>query len=126
MKKNNKKTVWDFLHSINISKENIMITEEDIKLYVPFIVNRSLSYFQDTILICNEMNISPHLPKKAQYLFLLNMIRKKRRFSKWYKPTEDEKITIIKEYYGYSTARALEVADLLTQKDISKMKQLMD
>jgi histone deacetylase complex regulatory component SIN3 len=41
----------DFLKAINITKENLL--EEDSlteKEYVPFVVNRTLSYFPDTVL----------------------------------------------------------------------------
>ena len=65
----------DYLYSINQSKKNILDDDTDAERgYPPYIVNRCLSSFTDTILYVNEMNKNPHLPKKLQYDFLLNKI----------------------------------------------------
>ena len=50
---------FDFVTSISFSKQNL-ITESEWpdateKEYLPFMVNKALSYFQDTILFSNEM-----------------------------------------------------------------------
>ena len=114
----------DFLNSINFSKENIL--QKDIKLekeYVPFVVNKCLSYFPDTIFHANRMNQMAHLDKKLQYDYYLYSVSKRKRFSKWIKPEEDEKIDMIKEVYGYSDKKAREVADLLDVKILKEMIQ---
>lgn len=114
---------FDFLNSINYSKENLIENEQDEKEYNAFMVNRGLSYFQDTILIANEMNTNSHLDSKLQYDFLINMIRKRKRFSKWLKPTIESDIEAIKEYYGYSNDKAQQVLAILSTEQITKIKE---
>tara|TARA_Y100000004_G_scaffold132038_1_gene149011 strand:+ start:1376 stop:1750 length:375 start_codon:yes stop_codon:yes gene_type:complete len=114
---------FDYLNSINFTKKNIM-TEE--KSYVPFIVNRGLGYFKDTAIIANEMNVNCHLDHKMQYDFLREIVPKKKRFSKWHKAEEDEKIDIIKSYYGYSYSTAKNVADLFDSEAIIELKERLN
>ena len=118
-----KKSPFDFLNSINFSKKNLIEEKEDEKQYVPFIVNRGLGYFQDTIMLANEMNYNCHLDNKMQYDFLRNTIRKRKRFSKWLKEDENEKLDIICEAYGYSRSNAKHVAHLFDKRQIEILKK---
>lgn len=114
----------DFLNSINSSKKNLI--DGDLKverLYLPFIINKCLSYFPDTILICNQINEYPHLDKKMQYDYYLYNIRPKKRFAPWAKKIEDENIELIKKAYGISDKKALEILDLLDFEKIEKIKK---
>lgn len=110
-----KLTPFDYLNSINMGKDNMMSSglAEDEKQYNAFMICRGLSYFPDTVFYANEMNRYHHLDKKLQYDFLRLVVRKRKRFSKWMKATQSNKIDMIKKYYGYSDQRAIEVADLL-------------
>ena len=51
---------FDYVNSINVTKTNMMRNTENDELaekgYEPFLTNRSLSYFEDTIGMANEMN----------------------------------------------------------------------
>ena len=114
---------FDYLNSINFSKKNIMVDEIDEKTYLPFMINRGLSYFQDTILFANEMNINHNIDNKLQYSFFINIIRKRKRFSKWFKPEIENDIEVIKTYYGYSTDKARQVLHLLSKEQIKIMKE---
>ena len=110
----------DFLKAINQSKKNI-IDEDPMteKEYLPFVVNRTLSYFLDTVLYANEVNVQSHTDNKMQFDFLLNTIRANRRFSRWLKPEENEDIDAIKEYYGYSSQNPRDVLDIFTRSQLS-------
>ena len=79
---------FDYVNSINVTKKDIMPDDITEKAYPAFMVNRALSYFNDTVLYANEMNVNHHIDNKLQYHFLINIIRKKKRFSKWLKPRE--------------------------------------
>jgi len=116
-------TPFDYLNSINDHKRDIM--EDDIaeKQYVPFVVNRSLSYFPDTAQLANVMNRYHHIDNKLQYHFLINIIRKRKRFSKWIKPETESDIEAIKEYYGYSNEKARQALTLLSPEQIKIIKQ---
>ena len=48
---------FDYVNSINSSKkENLMIDEVAEKAYNPWLINKALSYFKDTVLYANEIN----------------------------------------------------------------------
>jgi hypothetical protein len=114
---------FEFLNSINDTKKDIMIDDLDEKAYASFMINRSLSYFPDTVCIANEMNRYHHLDKKLQYHFLINIIRKRKRFSKWIKPDLDSDIGVVKEYYGYSNEKARQVLTLLSSEQIEELRK---
>tara|TARA_B110000977_G_scaffold4631_2_gene6620 strand:- start:560 stop:886 length:327 start_codon:yes stop_codon:yes gene_type:complete len=92
---------------------------EHEKMYVPFVTNRSLSYFPDTVLLANEMNRYHHIDSKLQYQFLINIVRKRKRFSKWVKPEIENDIESVKEYYGYSNDKARQVLRLLSSEQLT-------
>ena len=114
---------FDFIKAINLSKKNVMVDDIAEAEYMPFLVNRSLSYFQDTVLYANEMNKNGHIDNRLQFDFFINIIRKKNRFSKWLKPQEIQSIDIIKEYYGYSNEKAKSVLSLLNNNQIEDLKR---
>ena len=117
---------FDYLNSINMTKKNLMIDEQSEKDYVPFIVNRGLGYFQDTVLLANEMNINCHLDHKMQYDFLKSTVKKKKRFSKWLKADEDKKVDIICQAYGFSRSNAKSVVTLFDNTQIELLKKRLD
>ena len=89
--------------------------------YAPFVVNRCLSYFIDTILHVNQINEFPNTDKKMQFDYLQNALRKRKRFSKWQKKQTVENLETVKNYYGYSDQKATEIIDLLSDEDIKEM-----
>lgn len=113
---------FDYLNSINYSKQDLMVDDDTEKAYNAFLVNRGLSYFQDTVLLANEMNKNHHIDHRLQYDFLRGVIRKRKRFSKWAKKDQVANVEVIKEYYGYSDAKAESVADLISSDQIDMMK----
>ena len=117
---------FDYLNSINDTKVNLMVDEASEKAYPPFMINRGLSYFPDTVLLANEMNRLHHASKPMQYAFLINTVRKKKRFSKWLKPQEHEDLLIVKEYYGYSNEKARSALSILSAVQISELKSKID
>jgi len=119
---------FDYVNSINFTKKNLMkdtandeLAEKD---YVPFLTNKSLSYFTDTLLYANEMNRYHFLDKRLQYEFYLNSIRKKKRFAKWAKADNNDEVMMVQEFYKFSPQKAKAALKVLTpaQKDIIKHK----
>ena len=113
---------FDFANAINYSKQNIMVDDLTEKSYNGFMVNRSLSYFPDTVLAANEMNIHHQLDSRLQFDFLINIIRKRKRFSKWNKQKIEDDVKIVAEYYGYSNQKALQVLALLSPEQLEQLK----
>jgi len=98
----------------------------DEKEYVSFMINRGLSYFSDTVSYANIMNQYHHLDKRLQYDFLINIIRQRKRFSKWIKPETSEDIEVIMEYYGYSNEKARQALPLLSSEQLQQLRQKVD
>jgi len=113
---------FDIVNSIN-TKKHIEWDEEVDKIYVPFVVNRSLSYFRETVIAANEMNRLHHLDHKLQYRFLINIVRKGKRFSKWIKPEKENDIEVVKEYYGYSNEKASQALALLSSEQLDYLRK---
>lgn len=113
----------DFLNSINDTKENLIDADSNCeRLYLPYIVNRCMSYFSDTILYANEMNRYHHLDNKMQYDYYMNSIRKRKRFSKWIKAEQSDDIELIKSHFNYSEKKAREVYDILGEEGVAELK----
>ena len=114
---------FEYLNAINDTKKDIMIDDLAEKQYNGFMVNRGLSYFQDTVLMANEMNANHHIDNRLQFQFFINIIRKRKRFSKWFKPETETDVEVIKEYYGYSNDKARQVLRLFSKKQIEELKE---
>ena len=114
----------DYLSAINYTKEPLLDDEVNQKDYSPFVVNRCLSYFPDTILHSNLMNRYSNIPKKMQFDYFLNVLRKRKRFSKWLKNENEDHFQIVKEYFGYSNAKTKEIIDILNKDQIDEIVRL--
>ena len=114
---------FEYLNAINYTKKNIMIDDLTEKTYNSFMINRGLSYFADTVLMANEMNQHSHLDNRLQFDFFINIVRKKKRFSKWNKPETVSDVEVVKQYYGYSNEKARQVLTLLTSDQIDELKK---
>lgn len=114
---------FEFVNAINTTKKDIMVDDVTEKAYNGYMVNRSLSYFPDTILLVNEMNIRHNVDNRCQFDFLINTVRKQKRFAKWAKPEKSEVVDALKAYYGYSNEKARIAASVLTEKQIVELIQ---
>ena len=116
----------DYLYSINQSKKSILDGDVDAeKSYPPYIINRCLSSFTDTILFANEMNKNSHLPKKMQYDFFINSVKPRKRFSPWSRKESLDYLDVVKEYYGYNDDKALQALRILTKDQLDHIKKLV-
>ena len=116
---------FDFLNEINSGKKDLIREDpQNEKDYVPFMVNRGLSYFADTVMYANEMNRVSGVPKLWQNDFFLNSISKKKRFSKWHKKEADsQSLQLVMEYYKYSNKRAQEIMDILSPDQLKMIEE---
>lgn len=92
------------------------------KTYSPWLTNKSLSYFSDTIHLANMMNCRHYLDHKLQYYFLINIVRPSKRFSKWVKKQKDEDLEAVAEYYGYSIEKAKSALQILNPEELKIIK----
>ena len=117
----------DWLNSVNFNKENLIKGNPDIvKQSPPFIVNKCLAGHIDCIMFANEMNKNHQLDKDMQYSFYLNSLRKKKRFSPWIRKDKIDDLECVKNYYGYSTEKALQALRILSSEQIKFIKQRLE
>ena len=109
---------FDFVKSINVTKEDLVVDKETERDYNAFLTNRTLSYFQDCVALVNEINMRHGLDNKLQFHFLLNTIRQRKRFAEWIKPKHLDNLDAVQEYYQVSTPKALEMLKILTDDQL--------
>ena len=111
----------DYLNAINQTKEPLMDTEDELweKKYPPFIVNKCVAPFPDTIMLLNEINQLPHLDNKLQFDFLINSLRPRKRYTPWLKAKKLKNLEYVKEFYGYNNEKAKAALEILDDDQIS-------
>jgi hypothetical protein len=119
-----------YINIINTNKKNLMRDSENDTLsekqYSAWKVNKGLSYFRDTILHANLMNMNYHLDNRPQYEFLLNSIRPGKRFARWVKKVKDEgddDLDTVCAYYSCNKSVGREYLSLLSPEHIMFMKK---
>ena len=117
---------FDFINAINFDKKALIVDDWSEKQYIPYIVNRGLSFGADTVIPANEMNSRPHLDRKLQFDFLINTIRPRKRYNKWVKADKVEAIEVVKTYYGYSIEKARQALSILTSEQLDHLKQKLE
>jgi Bacteriophage clamp loader A subunit len=117
---------FDYINSISQSKKDMMEDEAGEKAYNAWLINRGLSYFPDTILYANEVNLLHHMDNKLQYAYLINTIRPKKRFSKWVKKKEDGDLEAIMKCYGYNIDKAKSALSILSPDQVKTIKEKLD
>ena len=117
----------DYLKAINVSKESLLDSEDEQweKKFAPFIVNKCVAPFEDTVMLVNEINQLHHLDKKLQFDFLINSLRPRKRYAPWMKAKKLKNLEYVKEFYGYNNEKAKIALDILTDEQISAIKQKM-
>ena len=118
----------DYLNTINYQKTNLLDTDDEMweKKYPPFIINKCLAPFPDTIMLVNEMNLHNHLDKKLQFDFLLNSLRTRKRFTPWLKASKQKNLEYVKEYYGYNNEKAKSALKILNDDQIKTIKDSLN
>ena len=116
----------DIIPSI-LQTKKVEVTHENERDYVPFVVNKALSFHKDCVLFANEMNKVPNIDGLLQYHYHLNIIRAYRRpFQKWQKRETIESLEAIKEYYNYSNEKAKDVLMVLSDGQIDDIKRKLN
>jgi hypothetical protein len=120
---------FDFINDINTGKKDLINGSDNPelaeKIYSPFLTNRSLSYFSDTVSLANEMNMRWQMDAKYQYAFLLGAVRKRKRFSKWHKSVPNDDLSQVMEYYGFSVDKAKSALKILSKSELTIIKNTL-
>ena len=119
---------FDYVKSINESKDPLMDSPDEMweKKYSPFIVNKALYPFPDTVLLVNEMNQCHYLDNRLQFDFLLNSIRPRKRYAPWLKASKIDNLELVKEYFGYSDQKARDALKILSDDDLEYIQDKLN
>lgn len=113
---------FDFVKQIQGTKKDLMEDPQYEKEYVPWLVNRALSYQEDCIFPASEMNRRSHIDHKLQFHYLLGVVRSmKRGYPTWAKPEKQDDLETVKLFFGYSTKRAMEALRILTPEQLEQI-----
>lgn len=114
---------FDFVNAVTHSKIDLLKENpEREREYIPFIINKQLSYFKDTVMYANEINRLSHLENKLQFDFFLNSLRPSKRFAKWVKKEDSTDLEAVKLYYGYNHVKATQALSLLSTEQLTMIK----
>jgi hypothetical protein len=117
---------FDYINAIGHSKKDMMADEAGEKDYNAWMINKGFSYFPDTIEYANNMNMLYHLDSRLQYEYLTNIIRSRKRFSKWTKKKQDKNVELVMTYYKCSNKKADEYLKILSPKQIKQIKEYLE
>lgn len=123
MTANSKPTPFDFVNDITYGKRDIY-REDTERAYIPFIINRALSYFPDTVMYANDINLIHFLDKYVQYKYFLHAIPRRRRFAKWGKKINDEDVVSVSKVYQLSSSKAAEILPLLSEDQLRTIRDI--
>ena len=118
----------DYLNAINVSKDSLLDTEDEMweKKFYPFIINKCVAPFEDTVMLVNEINQLHHLDKKLQFDFLINSLRPRKRYAPWLKAKKLKNLEYVIEFYGYNNEKAKVALDILDDEQISAIKEKLN
>lgn len=120
-------TPFDFIKSVSNNKKDLLKDNPDnAKEYNAFMINRGLSFYPDTVLIANDMNLYPDIPAQAQYYYYMGAIRKGNRFSEWHKKKKDDDLDLVQKVYQVRRDIAKQYLKLLSKDDLAKLRELTD
>lgn len=118
---------FDYVNSITHTKKNLMRdSENDVlseKGYEPWLTNNALSYYPDTVLHANLINMYSDLDNRPAYEFFLNSIRPKKRFSKWVKSTSNEDLDMICAHYQCNQTVGRQYLSLLSSDQLERIRE---
>jgi hypothetical protein len=118
---------FDFVKSIQKSKKDMIAEADDpavmTKAYSPWMVNKALSMYVDSILYANEMNRAHFLDNDMQYAYHLNSVRAMSRKHTWFSKTSDKDLKLVQEHYKVNSTRASEIVKIIGSAGIETIKK---
>lgn len=119
-------TPFDYLNSVTenkiylYDKNNKEIFEKN---YQPYLINRGLSFYPDTIFYANTINLISYIDKICQYDYLFYSLPAKKRRSKWHKTENTELLEAFCFLFNCSKQKAKISISLLNQQQKDKILQ---
>jgi hypothetical protein len=118
--------LFQYINDLSNDKKYLMDNGLFEKEYVPHQTNRFFSYFSDTIMLANMMNSAYSLPNKMQHDFYYHEVRKRKRWTKWFKAETSADLELIKEYYKYNDQKAREALSILSEDQLNDIRKKLN
>jgi hypothetical protein len=119
--------LFQYIKALSQTKEYLFNTTLSEKDYLPFMVNRGFSYFPDSIMFANQMNINYNLSKKMQHDYYFVTLRSRARFSKWFKAEDvSSNFSVVKEYYKYNDQKTSDALSILSDIQINDIRKKLE
>ena len=116
---------FDYVNAINDNNDIIRKSEnpeQAEKGYAPWMTNKALSYHVDTIQWANVMNRYHNLDKLLQFDYLINTVRKKKRYGKWHKPENTADLELVMESFKVGPNTAKQYLRVLTPSQLTILR----
>lgn len=116
---------FDYIKTFSDKSGPLTDDDPEIRDYVPYVVNTGMSFMKDCVMFANEMNKCHELPNRMQHDFYYYGLPKANRRFSWIKKSEDdEKISLLCEFYKINKTLAQQYVKLLdeSQVDIIRTK----
>lgn len=113
--------LFDWLTSVNKTKQDLRPKDTELRGYEPFIINTGLGQSEATVGFANLMNRLDRIPKEMHYLFLLYGIPKNNSFAKWAKKTKDDRVKAVMAKLHYNEEKAKEAIWVLGDEGVDKL-----
>lgn len=120
--------MFEYLDAITVNGKDIYEGTETAKEYPEFAINRGLAQNLDTVMFAAEMNKHPSIRGRMHFSYLLHAVKKKKRYAKWAKKTDEKLVALeaVKKQYGYSTEKALVALQILTKDQVNQIVNKQD
>lgn len=96
------------------------------KDYNQYLINRAFSYHSDSLHFAGYLNRYHDLPNDVHFKFLRSVIKPKKRFSKWPKPTTPPEVKAVSEYFRISLREAEQYVVVLTKEQTDYIIEALD
>ena len=117
---------FQYINDLSNEKKYLMDNGLFEKEYVPHQTNRFFSYFSDTIMLANMMNTTYSLSNRMQHDFYFHEVRKRKRWTKWFKAETSDDLQLIKEYYKYNDQKAREALSILSEEQLNDIRKKLN
>ena len=90
--------MWALINNVSYGKKDLW-DYDSARIWKNFHANRQFSFFPDTVLYANEVNLYPDMPENWNHDYFMNSLRSSKRFATRPKKQEDDDIEAISEFY---------------------------
>ena len=121
-----KKGLFDVIGDLSYQKKHLInMSEVSESEYVPYMTNKAFSFHIDSLFYANDMNIYSDLDKAIQYDYYFHSLSKKKRYSKWFKPDNEERVLKIQQFFECNKDVAIEYMNILGKEEIDSIVEKM-